>query len=68
MEDEDEEILEEIERRLSAELKELGEEPWSDSDRAMYLRQDISVQVSQEFAERTNIDRMRDAVEKKDPA
>lgn len=61
--DEDEEILEEIERRVAATLEEEGEDPFSDSDHAMYLRQDISVIVRQEFAERTNIDRLRKAVE-----
>ena len=40
--------MEEIERRVRSCLEEEGEDPDSDSDHAMYLRQDITVMVIQE--------------------
>lgn len=43
--DEDEEIANEVERRVQAQLEEEGENPLSDSDHAMFLRQDIRVAV-----------------------
>lgn len=49
---EEEDIYEEVERQVAATLKEEGEDPFSDSDHAMYLRQDIRVQVIEEFAKK----------------
>ena len=45
-------IENEVERRTRAALEEEGYDPDSDSVRAMYLRQDLRVEVSQDFAER----------------
>ena len=45
-------IAEEVEDRVAADLAEAGEDAHSDSDRAMYLRQDYRVQVTQEFREK----------------
>ena len=56
-------IIEEVERRLAAQLKEEGEDEFSDSDHAMFLRQDLRLEVEQEFAKKTNIDRLKQAVE-----
>lgn len=49
-EDDEEAVENEVERRVAADLAEIGEESWSNSDRAMYLRQDHRVQVAEEFA------------------
>lgn len=43
-----EDEMEEVERRVRATLEEEGEDPTSDSDHAMYLRQDYTVMVIQE--------------------
>ena len=48
MENLTEEEMEEVERRVRSHLEEEGEDPDSDSDHAMYLRQDIAVMVLQE--------------------
>lgn len=59
----DEEFENELERRLSAQLKEEGEDEYSDSDHAMYLRQDLATEIRDEEARKTNIDRMKEAVD-----
>lgn len=47
-----EDVAEEVERRVQAILDEEGEDPYSDSDHAMYLRQDILNEVRQERREK----------------
>jgi hypothetical protein len=47
-EQEFEEIEEEVESRVQSILSEENEDPFSDSDHAMYLREDIRQQVLQE--------------------
>ena len=59
----DEEFENELERRLSAQLKEEGEDEYSDSDHAMHLRQDLATEIRDEEARKTNIDRMKEAVD-----
>ena len=43
-----EDEMEEVERRVRATLEEEGEDPNSDSDHAMYLRQDYTAMIIQE--------------------